>query len=206
MNFIIPILISLFFIETGFSQKDTSQSFDAQKLEQLYIYTDEVFKINLLTSDTDQIILTSHTDGEYFNEISLETEMLQNKMILTSKFRKILQGGYDKLSAHKVFSMEITLEIPENIQVFVRSNIASVTGKGTFKNLQIELKSGYCRLEYLEGNAVINTYNGSIWVAAHNSKITANSRNGRVNMPAPAHGKYQVNLTSINGNISVPEN
>ncbi len=75
----------------------------------VYIYTDEVFKITLITSETDQIMLSSHSEGEYFNDISLETEMLQNKMILTSKFRKILKGRYDKLSAHKVFSMEITL-------------------------------------------------------------------------------------------------
>lgn len=206
MNFFISILISIVFVTPGFSQKDTSQSFDAEKIEQLYIYTDEVFKINIITSDTHQIILTSHSEGEYFNDISLETEMRQNKMILTSKFREILQGGYDKLSANKVFSMEITLEIPENLQVFVKSNIASVTGKGTFKNLQIELKSGYCRLEYFEGNAVVNTYSGSIWVDAHNAKITANSRNGKVNVPVTAYGKYRVNLTSINGNISVPEN
>lgn len=206
MNFFISILISIVFVTPGFSQKDTSQSFDAEKIEQLYIYTDEVFKINIITSDTHQIILTSHSEGEYFNDISLETEMRQNKMILTSKFREILQGGYDKLSANKVFSMEITLEIPENLQVFVKSNIASVTGKGTFKNLQIELKSGYCRLEYFEGNAVVNTYSGSIWVDAHNAKITASSRNGKVNVPVTAYGKYRVNLTSINGNISVPEN
>jgi hypothetical protein len=67
-------------------------------------------------------------------------------MILTSGFRKILQGGYDKLSIHKMFSIEITLEIPVNLQVFVRSNMPSV----------LETR--------------------------------------------------QVNLTSINGNISVPEN
>ncbi len=102
--------------------------------------------------------------------------------------------------------MEITLEIPENFEVFVRSKLASVTGTGTFKNLKIELKSGYCRFEYLEGNAVINTYSGSIWVVTYNAKITASSRNSTVNLPAPAYGKYQVNLTSINGNISVPEN
>ncbi len=132
--------------------------------------------------------------------------MRQNKMILTSKFWNILQGGYDKLSGHKVFSMEITLETPENFQVFVRSNIASVIGKGTFKNFQIELKSGYCRLENLEGSAVINTYIGSIWDAAYDEKITASSRNGTVNLPVPEYGKHQVNPTSINENISVPEN
>lgn len=206
MNFYISFLISIVFVVPGFSQQDSFQRFDAKNIEQLYIDTDEVFKINIVTSDTKQIILTSHAEGEYFNDISLEMEILQDRMVLTSKFREILQSGYDKLSAHKVFSMEITLEIPENLQVFVKSNIASVTGNGTFKNLQIELKSGFCRLEYFEGNAVINTYSGSIWIAARNANITAFSRNGTVKLPPLASGKYQVHLTSINGNISVPEN
>jgi hypothetical protein len=206
MNFFISLLIGVVFALPAFSQKDTSQNFDAKNIEQLYIYTDEVFKINIITSKTHQIILKSHSEGEYYNNISLEMEMRQNKMILTSNFPKILQGGFDKLSAHKVFSLEIDLEIPENLQVFVRSNIASVTGKGTFKNLQIELEYGFCRFEYLEGNAVINTYSGSIWVAAFNAKVTANSRNGKVAVPMSINGKYQINLTSINGNISVPEN
>lgn len=191
---------------SAFSQKDVSGTYDAQNIEKLYIFTDEVFRINLKTSQKDKIVLTSHSEGEYYNEISLNAELLQDRMILTTQFREILKSGYDKLSAHKVFSLEITLEIPEGLEVFIKSNIASVSGSGTYKNLEVELKSGYCELRSFQGNAVVNTYSGSIYVQTKNAGIKANSRNGDVMVPLKITGENNIHLTTINGNIRVREN
>ena len=202
-------LLLLFFTLTtipGFSQKDTSRSFDAAGIEKIFIYTDEVFKINLKTSNTETIILTSHSEGEYFNDISLEAEVLQDRMVLTSKFREILQSGFDKLSAHKVFSLEISVEIPEGMEVFIKSNIASVEGMGNYEKLEVELNSGTCDLEFFSGDLLVNTYNGSIAVKTHNAQISAFSRNGEVSLPPATPGKNKIELTSINGNIRVLEN
>ncbi|MFO7719806.1 MAG: hypothetical protein R6W85_05120 [Gillisia sp.] len=175
MKFYVSFLIFISVVFCSFSQKDVSGTYDAQNIEKLYIFTDEVFKINLKTSEKDKIILTSHSDGEYFNDISLNMELFQDRMILTTHFREILQSGYDKLSAHKVFSLEITLEIPEGLEVFIKSNIASVSGSGTYKNLEVELKSGNCELTSFQGNALVNTYIGSIDVQTKNAEITASA-------------------------------
>ncbi|MFO7718929.1 MAG: hypothetical protein R6W85_00645, partial [Gillisia sp.] len=129
-----------------------------------------------------------------------------DRMILTTHFREILQSGYDKLSAHKVFSLEITLEIPEGLEVFIKSNIASVSGSGTYKNLEVELKSGNCELTSFQGNALVNTYTGSIDVQTKNAEITAISRNGNLMVPPDITGKNKIHLTTINGNIRVREN
>lgn len=206
MKFYLTWFLLLSVVLCAYSQKDVSGTYDAQNIEKLYIFTDEVFRINLKTSEKDKIILTSHSEGEYFNDISLNMELLQDKMILTTQFRKILQSGYDKLSAHKVFSLEITLEIPEGLEVFIKSNIASVSGSGTYKNLEVELKSGYCKLTSFEGNALVNTYNGSIEVQTQKAEITAISRNGSVMVPLEITGKNKIYLTTINGNIRVREN
>lgn len=206
MKFYVTLLILFSVIFSAFPQKDVSGTYDAQNIEKLYIFTDEVFRINLKTSEKDKIIITSHSEGEYFNEISLNMELLQDRMILTTQFRKILQSGYDKLSAHKVFSLEITLEIPEDLQVFIKSNIASVSGSGTYKNLEVELKSGFCELRSFQGNALVNTHNGFIDVQTQNAEITANSRNGNVLVPPEINGKNKIHLTTINGNIRVREN
>lgn len=205
MKFNVSFLIFISVVLSAFSQKDISGTYDAQNIEKLYIFTDEVFKINLKTSKTDKIILTSHSEGEYFNDIFLNMELLQDRMILTTQFREILQSGYDKLSAHKVFSLEITLEIPEDLEVFIKSNIASVSGSGTYKNLEIELKSGSCELKNFQGNALVNIYNGSIDVQTQNAEITAISRNGNVVVPLEMTGKKKIRLTTINGNIRVRE-
>lgn len=202
----VSFLVFISIILSAYSQKDISGTYDAQNIEKLYIFTDEVFRINLETSKKDKIKLTSHSEGEYFDEISLNTELLQDRMILTTQFPEILQSGYDKLSAHKVFSMEITLEIPEDLEVFIKSNIASVSGSGNYKNLEVELKSGSCELKLFRGNALVNIYNGSIDVQTKNAEIIANSRNGNVEVPLQITGKNKINLTTINGNIRVREN
>ncbi|MFN4762156.1 hypothetical protein ACKGJN_03440 [Gillisia sp. Q332] len=206
MKFYVSFLIFFSVVLSAFSQKDLSATYDAQNIKKVYIFTDEVFRINLKTSEKDKIILTSHSEGEYFNDISLNVELLQDRVILTTQFRKILQSGYDKLSAHKVFSLEITLEIPEGLEVFIKSNIASVSGSGTYKNLEVELKSGYCELTSFMGNALVNTYNGSIDVQTQNAEITAISRNGNVLVSPEITGKNKIHLTTINGNIRVREN
>ena len=206
MKFLITFII---FLSSLFAtaQKDTSRQLDAQGIDNIYIDTDEVFKILIKTStNSDQISISTHSEGEYFNDIALDTDRRENSIFLTTKFREILQSGFDKLSAHKVFSLEITLEIPEGLQVFIRSNIASVEAKGTYNFMQVQLKSGYCDLSEFMGNALVNTYNGAITIQTTDATVIASSRNGKVILPLVSKGKDTIKATSINGDIRVVEN
>ncbi len=203
----INLIILLFFVSySSYAQKDTSQIIDAKEIDQIYIDTDEVFKINLKTISGDQIKISSHADGEYFNDISLEYEQKGNVLNISSQFRKILQSGFDKLSAHKVFALEITMEIPEGLQVFIKSNIASVEAIGAFEYIQVQLNSGHCNLISFSGNALINTFTGAISIETTDATVIASSRNGSVSIPPDIPGTHQINATSINGDIRVVEN
>jgi DUF4097 and DUF4098 domain-containing protein YvlB len=199
-------LLLFFCLATGFSQKETAASFDAKGIEKLYILTDEVFKIKIKTSKIDKINITSKAHGEYYDEISLNTEVLQDRLVITSQFNERLQNGFDKLSAHKVFSFEINLEIPENLQVFIKSNIASLQGQGKYKYLEAELKSGFCSLEDFEGNALVNTYSGSIEMETSHAKIDVSSRSGSIKLEKITPGNNKVELHSITGDIRVQKN
>lgn len=201
------IFFIFLFSSIAFAQKDTTKQLDAHGIKSLYIETDEVFKIHIeTTNNSDQVSIFTHSEGEYFNDIALNTEVKENAIYLTTQFREILQSGYDKLSAHKVFSLEVTLEIPENLQIFIKSNIASVEANGIYDFLQIQLNSGYCKLSDFEGNAIINTFKGAINIQTTDATVTAVSRNGEVMLPAGFSGKHKIKATSINGNISVVEN
>ena len=188
------------------AQKDTSQQLDAKNVERLYIDTDEVFKIIIKTTKSSTMSRATNSEGEYFNDISLSTEMKANSLYLSTQFREILKSGYDKLSAHKVFSLEITLEIPEDLQVFIKSNIASVAAEGIYNFIQVQLNSGYCKLSNFTGDALVNTYNGAITIDTTNATVTASSRNGTILVPLVLSGKHVITATSINGDISVVEN
>lgn len=188
------------------AQKDTYRRFDAGNIQRLEIFLDEVYKINLQTSKEDKILINTHSEGEYFNDINLEVEQLQGKMIISSSFREILQSGYDKLSAHKVFSLEVNLIIPEGLEVYLISNIGTLSATGEFKDLQVELQSGACKLKNFTGNALINTYRGGIWVETNSAEINASSGTGTVEIPEEMRGIYTLQLRSINGDIKVVEN
>ena len=205
MKIHLALFISFFSLLAS-AQKDTSQQLSTNGIKSLYVNTDEVFKINLKSTKGDMILISAHAEGEYFNDISLSTEMRGNAIYLSTQFREILQSGYDKLSAHKVFSLEVTIEVPEKMEVSIKSNIASVEAQGAFKFVEAQLNSGYCNLSDFSGNALINTLNGGISIQTTNATVTATSRNGTVIMPPNFNGKNVIKATSINGDISVVEN
>lgn len=205
MKLIISSLFFLLFLQV-YAQKDTSQQIDAQDVKIINIDTDEVFKINIKTTKTDFILISTHAEGEYSNDIALNSEVKENSLFLRTQFREILQSGFDKLSAHKVFSLELTIEIPENLQVVIKSNIASVEAAGHYEFLQIQLNSGYCELSSFVGDALINTLNGRISIQTTDATVTATSRNGEVNVKSNLSGKHQITANSINGAILVMKN
>lgn len=203
----LAVFFLLIFFSTGvFPQMEATSSYDAIGIERLDIYSDEVFQVNLKTSKTKKIIVSSRSKGEYYNDITLNVELENDRMIITSNFKNNLQEGYDKLSAHKIFSLEIELEVPEGLRVYISSNITSLVGQGKFEYLQAQLRSGFCQLTNFEGDALINTYSGGIDVETNNATITATSRSGTIILPAFSTGEQKVELHSITGDIRVGKN
>lgn len=95
------------------------------------------------------------------------------------------------------------LEVPEGMELEIISNLASVYGRGTYKNMLVQLKSGSCFLKDFTGNAMINTFTGNIDIETKNARIIASSRQDKVRIAAFNLGTYKIKLTSISGNISV---
>src|SRR5690606_22015292 len=198
-------LLLIFFLLTlqAQAQKETLHTLDAEGITSIVLSADEIFKITLTTAPVNQISIRVHSDGEYFNQISLDEEVRGETLYLTSRFREVLQSGYDKLSAHKVFAMEIVLEIPEGLSVDISSNLASVHASGDYKSLLVQLRSGSCYLSGFTGDAKVNTFNGTIEVTTRNTQIKALSRHGEVVLPQNNTGTHKMELSSINGDIRV---
>lgn len=187
------------------AQKRTSHIIEAGDLEKIVLSSDEIYKIKLSTYPGTEVKITTDAEGEYYDDINLDIERRSQTLFLNSRFRESLQSGYDKLSAHKVFSMEIQLEIPENMVVEVNSNVASVFLSGTYGSILIQLKTGSCYFEDFEGMAVVNTYEGNILGTAGNFTAEATTRHGEVEVPLNSHGIHKMVLTSINGDIKLTE-
>ena len=195
----------LFFLLPVAAQKHTVQVLDGRGIGKILLSSDEIYNIRISSHPGKEIKIITDAEGEYYNDISLDVERRDQTLFLNSRFREILQSGYDKLSAHKVFSMEVVLQIPEGLEVEVNSNVASVFLKGDYKNILIQLKTGSCYFENFEGAAVVNTYEGNITGGAKNFISEANSRHGQVEVPQNSYGIHKMVLTSINGDIKLTQ-
>ncbi|TBW27841.1 hypothetical protein [Gramella sp. KN1008] len=190
----------------GTAQRMTREVIDATRINTIHINTDEVFRIKLRATSTSTISIQTRSEGEYYNDITLESSIKADRFELTSRYPEILTGGYDKLSAHKVFSLEIEMEIPEGMEVVIRSNLASVMATGNYKAFYTDLKQGHCELLSFSGQAVVNTYSGDILIETGTGLIEAHSRNGEVIVPEFLPGRNPLKLTSIDGDIMVRKN
>lgn len=188
------------------AQKETSELIDAHNIRSIRINTNEVYQIRLTTTRSSQIAIKTYSEGEYYNNILLETTIEKKELKITTRYPEILTGGYDKLSAHKVFSIEVEIEIPRGKEVVISSNLASVIATGDYKSFYADLKQGYCKLLEFSGIAVINTYTGDILVETSTGLIEASSRNGKVEIPDFLPGRNPLRLTSIDGDIMVRKN
>lgn len=196
----------VFISGTLFAQRDTREIIDAENIKSIQIDTDEVYHIKITATKTSQISISTHSEGEYFNDIILNTEQQKDVFKISTRYPERLTGGYDKLSAHKVFSLEIELEVPQGLEVIINSNIASVEASGEFRSIYADLKQGYCKLLDFSGDAVINTYSGHILVETSSGLIEAESRNGTVEIPDFLPGRNPLRLKSIDGDIKVRKN
>ncbi len=194
------------FAQVSFGQTDTRELIDAENIKSIRINTDEVYLLKITSSASSEINIKTHSEGEYFNEIQLQTRIKGTELEILTKYPERLVNGFDKLSAHKVFSLEIELRIPEGLEIFITSNIASLETNGDFESISADLKQGYCKLENFEGAAVINTYSGNILVETSSGLIEASSRNGDVQIPDFIPGRNPIRLTSIDGDIMVRKN
>ena len=201
---VLGVLFIFLCIQT-YAQKETLQTIDAKNISEIIISSDEVFKITLATTKDSVVTMKTESEGEYFQNISITTNITGKTLTVSSQYPEILTSGFDKLSAHKVFAVQVFLKVPENLNVTIISNVASVFGSGSYKKLELELKSGQCVLSNFNGNLLVNTYNGNIIVETNYAKVEAESRHGNVQNTLKHSGENLLKLKTIDGDISVTQ-
>ncbi len=197
------LIICVFTHKIGLGQKMTSQRIEAHMIKHIVIESNEVFKISIETKPQKHVNLKTQSEGEYFQNIGVVAKIEGEQLFINSKYPEILTSGFDKLSAHKVFAVEILLEVPEDIRVDIRSNVASVFGEGSYDGLNIELKTGQCKLINFQGNLLVNTYKGDIKIFTEPAKVDAISRQGEVFNQLNYTGENLLQLKTIEGNIYI---
>ncbi len=196
--------IVMFFISIQLhSQKTIEKEVDAQDISCILIEGNEMFKIKLNTSNTKKIILKTKIEGEYSEDRVVLANIVNDSMIISSAFQPLFVYHDDKLSAHKVISIEMELLVPENRKVYMASNTASAEIDGSYDYLTVELSQGNCNLNIYDSNAIVNTIDGKIELNTNFANVEAFSKTGTVVMEQLTLGSNQISLNSVNGDISI---
>ena len=201
------LFLVLFFLLSGigFGQKQMQYRIPSEELKGIYIDSDEVFQIRVQASKIQEFKITAEVEGETFESVLVDPKQENDLWRIYIKRSIGFKAFDDKLAAHKVISIVLNIEIPENKELWVRSSLASLWAEGTFKYLNVNLMSGYCNLINYLGDGVINTLRGSIYIETSNAQVEAISRNGNNETENKSDGKYHLKLKSVDGNIRVSQ-
>ncbi|MGM0634737.1 MAG: hypothetical protein ACQESK_01630 [Bacteroidota bacterium] len=185
------------------AQEMRKQIIDNNQIKTVYLELNQVQLIELETHSTTKIEIQSTAEGEYQNDIHFQIEENEEELKISSIFPEKWVGGYDKLSAHKVFASSIKIMLPENMRVYISADVAHLRVKGNYENLEANLKYGNCYLNPFTGNAFVNTYRGNILVSTNDAKVIADTRLGSQEIHQFDYEKYVLELKSIEGDLFV---
>ena len=162
-----------------------------------------MFNITVSNSPSNTILLKVKIEGEHANQLVMVDSIVNKQLYISSSFQPLFVKDNDKLSAHKVMSVEYQLFVPKNIKLEIKSNIGSVDLVGTYLSVFIELNQGNCNLKQFLGNASINTVNGDINIETDHAKVEAFTKTGQIALTQFKFLKYNLNCHTINGDIKI---
>ncbi|MEO1032581.1 MAG: hypothetical protein AAFX55_14310 [Bacteroidota bacterium] len=197
------LLLFCFGLTFSNAQNTLTKEVEANAIETITIKGNQIFNVSVVSTETDYVTILSILDGEYQNNYQIATKLDQNELILSLEYMSFEDIPDDKRNAHKVIAAELKLQIPNNLNLNIFSDIGSVIAKGSYNTLSIELVQGYCTADALSKSATINTIEGDINVITDDAVIRTASKNGKVSTESLNSSEYQWNLTSINGDITV---
>ena len=197
------MLVFLFSVMVVSSQNKVEKELFSKGIETIVIDGNQVFKISVVTSNSDKIVIHSVLDGEYQDQFQIVTKQHNDSLKLSLKRLPFTTKTDDKRNAHKVVAATLKLELPESLELNIISDIGSVDLRGRFNSMYIQLKQGHCTVDGTVKKATINTFDGYIRVTTVNAKVNAFSNNGNVSIDTFAATNSLWELQSINGDITV---
>ncbi len=185
------------------AQKQLEKHIEDASIENIDIDGNGIFKIKINTHNGSVIKIKANVEGEHNEHIVLITNQVENSLRISAQWHPFFIQDNDKLSAHKVISIELDITLPNNINLYVNSDIASAEIKGNYKELEIELINGNCDLYTKANYTKINTIQGNIMVLTKDTSVEAITKNGKKDIDITINGNNKMFLNTLNGDIKV---
>lgn len=197
------IVLFLFFsLSASLAQKVVQKQWDATGIERVEVFSDSIFRIEVKSVSGSQIVVQASMEGEHFENLLLDGLNKDGVLSLKAGLTPFFEAKNDKLAAHKVVSVWISIQMPQDLSLIASSALADLSVEGPLQGVQASLYKGDMRFTNFSGMADLRTTHGNIEVEAYGPVYgTARSKNGTVVNRLPAGGSWLIRAKSVNGAI-----
>ncbi len=193
------VLFSQFLI----GQKTIRKSYPAPYGTLVQIDTDKSFKAEITAYEGDDLIVDAKLDGEYAEALSVNITEEGSTIWVATEFDPAFVLPNDKLSAHKVVSVSLSIKIPSNLDVQVFGTSCNVIMTGAFSNVDVVLNDGNCTLNQVAHTVNVQTQSGNINLNSLSGVIRAVSHYGRILQEKIPEGDERYELETVSGDITL---
>lgn len=204
-RFFCSLLFFLFVFSPGLllAQKTVSQVVLEPEINRLLVQGEDCFRIRILSQPSREVRLEAEMQGEYQEALVIRTEKLGTTLRVGTEFAPGFDLPNDKLGAHKVFSVDLLLIVPEDLEIVLTARNCELRTEGNLHAFEATIDGGICILEHRGTLTSVRTQRAAIEAHINRGTILANSQFGATDIdPIPA-GPESYRFESTYGGISV---
>lgn len=184
------------------AQKTLHKQWSAKGISVVRILADEIYNIRIYSTDDPTVKVALYIEGETNESVVLEAKSKNDTLDLQTAYSPYFEPYNDKLAAHKVVAIEMTLFVPKNLTIDLEAKLASVVTYGPFDQLLVQLNQGNGTFHDFIGNGRLMSKLGFIKLWAGNGVSgQAKSVFGEVVNELPATGNFHITAESRQGNV-----
>ncbi|QBA65202.1 hypothetical protein [Muriicola soli] len=190
-------------IKPGLGQNVVRKVLLLPHITTIQIDADSLSQVSLETVSGSELSLEAVMEGEYKKDLSIELVEEGNTLRVSAAIQPFFIQPNDKLSAHKVIAISLSIGIPEDKIVYLYGTSARVSAMGIYKNLKVVLSDGQCVLKEAGDHISVTTQSGNIVLYTAGGSIRVNTKYGRVERDSIPLGENNFALQSNSGNITI---
>ncbi|MBT8311711.1 MAG: DUF4097 family beta strand repeat protein, partial [Flavobacteriaceae bacterium] len=164
---------------------------------------DKCYLAEISAYEGEAVIVEARMDGEYAEALSINITEAGKTLWIGTAFNPDFVFPNDKLSAHKVVSISLSIRIPAYRDVQVFGSSCNVMLSGAFNEVDVVLNDGSCTLDQVARNVKVNTQSGHIRLNSLQGAVKAISHYGRVLQEEIPQGEKRYDLETVSGDITL---
>ena len=196
-------IIALLGISAGLGQKVVRKVMLLPHVTSIQIDAERFSEVKLKTAPGAELMLQASMEGEYQKDLEIELTETGNTLRIAGDFQPFFEVPGDKLSAHKVIALELEVIVPEDKNVLLYGTNTYVMASGNYRELEVVLSDGHCRLEEIGSKVKVTTQSGHINLDTEQGIIKAKTKYGSLKQEDVPAGRERFTLNSNSGNIVI---